>query len=137
MTESTRSKPVYDHSAELSSLIDAVGSIEQKTFDALLAEKNGPVEPGPAITHKARIFSGNQYRVAVLCDYLQSLGCNQAHLDRIRANIFGNTIGLCTDIPEHGLRGELISMARPTTVKQQNQNPPVAMPENKPLEATP
>ena len=95
----------------------------QEASEVIVGVNNEDIQQGSSITQKSRIFDGDSARFANLLDYLESIGCNKRDLDGIRTTVFGVSLGYCKEIPDYGMRGEILEFVRPRQQKQKDQVP--------------
>jgi hypothetical protein len=76
-------------------------------IEAVGGNENREVQTGDYIVQKANIFCGALYRLSSLFDTLENMGLELA---KERNALVSPTIGFCTELPERGMRGELIQI---------------------------
>jgi hypothetical protein len=105
----------------------------QEASEVIVGLNNDDIQQGSSITQKSRIFDGDSARTANLFDYLDSIcSYNQkavARLNKLRTMVFGVSLGYCKEIPDFGMRGEILDLARPNR-QEKHQAPPQQLPAN-------
>jgi hypothetical protein len=117
-------KPAIDREKVLKRVLRSIDNPNNQAVRALVSGENEDVESGNYIERTGRIFDGDTYRLLGQLYFLQSIGCDKREIDNMRLALMNPTIGFCSEIPEGGLRGEIIDLyTRQTKAKPEQAAP--------------
>jgi len=117
-------KPAIDREKILKRVMRSIDNPNNQAVRALVSGENEDVESGNYIERTGRIFDGDTYRLLGQLYFLQSIGCDKNEIDNMRLSLMNPTIGFCSEIPEGGLRGEIIDLyTRQTKPKPEQATP--------------
>ena len=121
---SAEKKSMVDREKVLKRVLKSIDNPNNQAVRALVSGENEDVESGNYIERTGRIFDGDTYRLLGQLYFLESIGVDKHEIDKMRISLMNPTIGFCSEIPENGLRGEIIDLyTRQTKPKPEQATP--------------